>query len=62
MVLCGKNGTAEPMATREQYIRELLSLYSPVAVLSEKNGCKVLRLRSKATGRDLILRLSLIHI
>lgn len=56
MVLCGKNGTAEPMATREQYIRELLSLYSPVAVLSEKNGCKVLRLRSKATGRDLILR------
>ena len=42
--------------TRETYIKKLLSTYSLVAVLSEKNECKVLRLRNKATGQDLILR------
>lgn len=42
--------------TREIYIKNLLSSYSLVAVLSEKNECQVLRLRNKATGQDLVLR------
>lgn len=42
--------------TREEYIKKLFSTYSLVAVLSEKNSCKVLRLRNKTTTRDLILR------
>jgi len=42
--------------TRETYIKNLLSSYSLVAVLSEKNECQVLRLRNKATGQDLVLR------
>lgn len=42
--------------TREEYIKGLLSTYSLVSILSEKNECKVLRLRNKTTGQDLILR------
>lgn len=42
--------------TREDYISRLLQLYSLVAVLSDKNNCKVLRLRNKKSGRDMILR------
>ncbi len=42
--------------TREEYINGLFSAYSLVAVLSEKNDCKVLRLRNRATEQDLILR------
>lgn len=42
--------------TREEYIRGLFATYSPVATLSSKNGCKVLRLRNKTNGRDLVLR------
>ena len=42
--------------TREDYIHTLLTFYSPVAVLSEKNGCKVMRLRNRTTGQDMILR------
>ena len=42
--------------TREEYIKNLLSVYSLVGVLSEKNDCKVLRLRNKKTARDLVLR------
>ncbi len=42
--------------TREEYIKNLLSTYSLVSVLSKKNGCKVLRLRNKTTEQDLILR------
>lgn len=42
--------------TREEYIKNLLSTYSLVAVLSEKNDCKVLRLRNKETLRDMVLR------
>ncbi|MBO5891534.1 MAG: serine/threonine protein kinase [Oscillospiraceae bacterium] len=42
--------------TREEYIKNLLQTYSLVAVLSEKNDCKVLRLRNNATGQDLVLR------
>lgn len=51
----GRNGMAETM-TREEYIKKLFSAYSLVSVLSEKNDCKVLRLRNKATSRDLVLR------
>ena len=42
--------------TREEYIKHMLREYSLVAIFSEKNGCKVLRLRNKATGKDLVLR------
>lgn len=42
--------------TGDTYIKNLLSTYSLVSVLSEKNDCKVLRLRNKATGGDLVLR------
>lgn len=42
--------------TREAYIKNLLQHYSLVAGLSEKNDCKVLRLRHKDTDQDLILR------
>lgn len=55
LVLIGKNGTGEPM-TREQYVKDLLSVYSLVNVLSEKNDCTVLHLRNKSTGQDLVLR------
>lgn len=42
--------------TTDTYIKNLLDLYSLVTVLSEKNGCRVLRLRNKQNGRDLVLR------
>ena len=42
--------------TADAYIKNLFSAYSLVAVLSDKNDCKVLRLRNKTTGRDLVLR------
>jgi len=45
----------DPM-TRDAYIEYLLQNYSLVTVLSEKNECKVLRLRNKANGQDLVLR------
>ena len=42
--------------TVDTYIKNLLDTYSLVNVLSEKNDCRVLRLRNKVTGRDLVLR------
>lgn len=42
--------------TRDAYIKTLLANYSLVTVLSEKNDCRVLRLRNKQTGQDLVLR------
>ena len=41
---------------REEYIKEILRIYSLVVVLSRKNGCKVLRLRNKQLGKELVLR------
>ena len=41
---------------REEYIEKTLHLYTLVAALSQKNGCEVLRLRNKKTGKDLVLR------
>lgn len=42
--------------TREEYIKKLLNNYNLIAVLANKNDCKVLHLRNKQLGRDLILR------
>lgn len=41
---------------REEYIKNVLHIYSLVAVLSQNNGCKVLRLRNKKNERDMVLR------
>ena len=41
--------------TATQYIDRLFELYRLVSVLSEKNGCRVLRLRHRQTGQDLVL-------
>ncbi|MBO5746865.1 MAG: serine/threonine protein kinase [Clostridia bacterium] len=51
-----RNGTDK--MTREQYLESLLQIYLIVKVLSDKNGCRVLRLRNKISNRDLVLRLS----
>ena len=42
--------------TREDHIAQLLTVYDLVSVLSEKSDCKVLRLRHKQKGQDMILR------
>lgn len=42
--------------TREDYIQKLLKTYTLVEALSNKNGCKVLRLRNKSVEKDLVLR------
>lgn len=40
----------------EEYISRIFEVYSLVSVLSDKNGCKVLRLRHKTLNRDIVLR------
>lgn len=42
--------------TSREYIKEVLTQYRLVSVLSEKNGCQVLRLRHGQTQKDLVLR------
>ncbi len=42
--------------TRDEYINKIFTAYSLVTVLSDKNDCKVLRLRNKTTGQDMVLR------
>ncbi len=42
--------------TRQEYIDQMLTVYNVVRVLSVKNGCKVLRLRHKEKGKDLVVR------
>lgn len=42
--------------TREQYIDKLFETYRLVSVLSDKNECKVLRIRHRQLNRDLVLR------
>lgn len=49
------SGMGEPMTSKE-YIKEILAVFTLVSVLSEKNGCRVLRLRHRQTGKDLVLR------
>lgn len=41
---------------REEYVTNLLHIYSLVAVLSQKKDYKVLRLRNKKTEKSLVLR------
>lgn len=41
---------------REEYIEKLFQIYSLVSLLSKKNGCEVMRLRNKQTGKYLVLR------
>ena len=42
--------------TNEQYLTELFRAYSLVSVLSDKNGCKVIRVRNKTTEQDMVVR------
>lgn len=42
--------------TRKDYLDRLLAAYTRVAVLSNKNGCTVYRLRHNTKGKDLVLR------
>lgn len=50
-----KNGTVKAM-NREQYLTELFDVYSLVSVLSDKNKCRVLRVRNKSTKQDMVVR------
>ncbi len=40
----------------KEYTDRILKVYSLINVLSDKNGCKVLRLRHKTLKRDIVLR------
>ncbi len=42
--------------TKEQYLTEMFRAYSLVSVLSNKNGCKVMRVRNKTTEQDMVVR------
>ena len=42
--------------TREEYLNEIFKSYSLVSVLSDKNGCKVMRVRNKNIKKDMVLR------
>ena len=42
--------------TRQAYLEQLLTVYTRVAVLSNKNGCTVYRLRHNVKQQDLVLR------
>lgn len=50
-----RNGT-DKLMTREQYLTELFNTYSLVSLLSNKNECKVLRVRNKKYNKDIIVR------
>lgn len=50
-----KNGTVKAM-TREQYLTEILKAYSLVSVLSDKNECKVLKLKNKEHDKYIVIR------
>ena len=42
--------------TREEYINKVFDAYRLIKVLSDKNGCTVMRLRHKTLDKDIILR------
>ena len=42
--------------TRQEYTDGLWNEYSPVSVLSEKNGCRVVRIRNRALMKDIVVR------
>lgn len=50
-----KNGTVKVM-TRDRYLTEIFKAYSLVSVLSDKNECKVLKLKNKENEKHIILR------
>lgn len=41
--------------TRKAYLSDLFGVYSLVSVLSDKNECRVLRVRHKSMGRDMVI-------
>lgn len=49
------SGTDELMTSKE-YIKQILEVFALVSVLSEKNDCRVLRLRHRKNNQDLVLR------
>ena len=50
-----KNGTVKAM-NREQYLTEIFKAYSLVSVLSDKNECKVLKLKNKEHNKYIVVR------
>ncbi|MBQ6885629.1 MAG: serine/threonine protein kinase [Clostridia bacterium] len=50
-----KNGTVKVM-TREQYLTDIFKAYSLVSVLSDKNECKVLKLKNKELNKYIVVR------
>ncbi len=42
---------------KEAYLTELFEAYSLIAVLSEKNECRVLKVRNKGTEREMVVRI-----
>lgn len=52
---CTKNGMVKVM-TRDEYLTEVLKAYSLVSVLSDKNECKVIKLKNKTNNKHIVLR------
>lgn len=42
--------------TREEYLAELFEVYSPISVLSDKNGCRVIKVKHKSLDRYMVVR------
>ncbi len=42
--------------TREEYTKELLKAYSLISILSDKNGCKVLKVKHKELNKNIVVR------
>ena len=42
--------------TREGYLNEILTQYDVVKILSSNNGNRILRLRHKKQGKDIVVR------
>ncbi len=42
--------------TREEYLTELLKTYFLISILSDKNECKVLKVKHKTIGKNIIVR------
>lgn len=55
MMLSMKNGTVKVM-TRDEYLTENFKAYSLVSVLSDKNECKVLKLKNKEHNKYIVIR------
>ena len=42
--------------TQQDYLENMLESYLLVRVMADKNDCRVLRLRHKELGRDIVMR------